>query len=156
MFDLELESAVGGGCGERQKKTLFTLPAPPFSLFFTFAHPLLVQISFSPQPSAAAVIVFALKILSTRSPKLRLLCRLVKYRFCLGKISAQPHTKLCTQFLDRENNDKNITLLLGKQICFTIVWDLRKFYLCLKNFFDCQSIWSVVYSCKEEFNYFSG
>ena len=45
-----------------------------------------------------------------------------------------------TQFLDRENNDKNITLSLGKQICFTIVWDLRKFYLCLKNFFDCQSI----------------
>ena len=25
-----------------------------------------------------------------------------------GKISAQPHTTLCIQFLDRENNDKTI------------------------------------------------
>ena len=39
-----------------------------------------------------------------------------------GKISAQPHTTLCIQFLDRENNDKNNTLPLGKQICLTIVW----------------------------------
>ena len=39
-----------------------------------------------------------------------------------GKISAQPHTSLCIQFLDRENNDKNNRLPLGKQICFTIVW----------------------------------
>ena len=39
-----------------------------------------------------------------------------------GKISAQPHTTLCIHFLDRENNDKNNTLLLGKQICFTIAW----------------------------------
>ena len=38
------------------------------------------------------------------------------------KISAQPHTTLCIQSLDRENNDKNNTLPLGKQICFTIVW----------------------------------
>ena len=38
-----------------------------------------------------------------------------------GKISAQPHTTLCNQFLDRENNDKNNTLPLGKQISFTIV-----------------------------------
>ena len=36
----------------------------------------------------------------------------------LGKISAQPCTTLCIQFLDRENN----TLPLGKHICFTIVW----------------------------------
>ena len=40
----------------------------------------------------------------------------------IGKISAQPHTTLCIQFLDRENNDKNNTFPLGKQICFTIVW----------------------------------
>ena len=40
----------------------------------------------------------------------------------LGKISAQPHTSLCIQFLDRENNDKNNTLPLRKQICLTIVW----------------------------------
>ena len=39
-----------------------------------------------------------------------------------GKISVQPHTTLCIQFLNRENNDKNNTLPLGKQICFTIVW----------------------------------
>ena len=29
----------------------------------------------------------------------------------LGKISVQPHPTLCIQFLDRENNDKNNTLL---------------------------------------------
>ena len=40
-----------------------------------------------------------------------------------GKISAQPHTTVCIQFLDRENSDKNNTLPLGKQICFTIVRD---------------------------------
>ena len=39
-----------------------------------------------------------------------------------GKISAQPHPTLCTQFLNIENNDKNNTFPLGKQICFTIVW----------------------------------
>ena len=44
------------------------------------------------------------------------------HRRTIGKISAQPHTVLCIQFLDRENNDKNNTLSLGKQICFTIVW----------------------------------
>ena len=38
-----------------------------------------------------------------------------------GKISAQPHTTLCIQFLDRENNDKNSRLPLGKHICFAIV-----------------------------------
>ena len=27
-----------------------------------------------------------------------------------------------SQFFNRENNDKNNTLSLGKQICFTIVW----------------------------------
>ena len=35
----------------------------------------------------------------------------------LGKISAQPHTTLCIQLLDRENNGKNNRLPLGKQIC---------------------------------------
>ena len=44
------------------------------------------------------------------------------HRNPLGKISAQPHTTLCIQFLDREKNNKNNTLPLGKQICFTIVW----------------------------------
>ena len=41
-------------------------------------------------------------------------------RNMFGKISAQPHPTLCIQFLDRENNDKNNTLPLGKQICFTV------------------------------------
>ena len=54
-----------------------------------------------------------------------------------GKISAQPHSTLCIQFLDRENNDKNNTLPLGKQICFTTVWDcaeiLPKTFLLLIN-----------------------
>ena len=39
-----------------------------------------------------------------------------------GKISAQPHTTSCIQFLDREKNDKNNKLPLGKQIGFTTVW----------------------------------
>ena len=39
-----------------------------------------------------------------------------------GKISVQPHITLRIQFLDRENNDKNNTLSVGKQICFAIVW----------------------------------
>ena len=42
----------------------------------------------------------------------------------LGKISAHPHTTLCIQFLDRENNDKNNRLPSGKQICFAIVCGL--------------------------------
>ena len=45
--------------------------------------------------------------------------------------------------MDRENNDKNNTLPLGKQICFTIVWDCAEilpqllvmlFYLLLLRF----------------------
>ena len=40
----------------------------------------------------------------------------------VDKISAQPHTTLFMQFLDRENNDKNNRLPLGKQICCAIVW----------------------------------
>ena len=39
----------------------------------------------------------------------------------IGKSPAQPHTTLCIQFLDRENNDKNNTLPLGKHIFLTIV-----------------------------------
>ena len=38
-----------------------------------------------------------------------------------SKISSQPRTTLCFQFLDRENNDKNNTLPLGTQICFRAV-----------------------------------
>ena len=43
------------------------------------------------------------------------------FRTRWGKISAQPHTTLCVQFLETENSDKNNTFRLGKQICFTIV-----------------------------------
>ena len=46
-----------------------------------------------------------------------------------GKISAQPHTTLCIQFLTRENNGKNNTFPLRKQICFTIVWGCAELYL---------------------------
>ena len=46
-----------------------------------------------------------------------------------GKVSAQPHTTLCIQFLDKENNDKSNTLPFGKQICFTIVWGCAEIYL---------------------------
>ena len=49
-------------------------------------------------------------------------------RSLLGKISAQSHVTLCIQLLTRENNEENNTFLLGKQICFTIVW------ACAENF----------------------
>ena len=54
---------------------------------------------------------------------------LILLRKANGKIFAQPHTTLCIQFLDRENNDKNNTLPLGKQICFTIVWGCAEILL---------------------------
>ena len=60
--------------------------------------------------------------------------------FCpqrLGKISAQPHPTLCIQFSNREKNDKNNTLTLGRQICFTFVWGRvetlqRAYLICIK------------------------
>ena len=45
-----------------------------------------------------------------------------------GKISPRPHTTLCIQFLDKENNNKNSTLPLGKQICFYNSMGLRGNY----------------------------
>ena len=48
--------------------------------------------------------------------------RVLGFGVIFGKISAHPHSTLCIQFLDRENNDKNNTLPSGKQICLTIVW----------------------------------
>ena len=58
-----------------------------------------------------------------------------------GKISTQPHSTSCIQFLDRENNDKNNTLPLGKQNCFTTVWGcaeiLPKTFLPLINQLSC-------------------
>ena len=74
-FDLEVKVVAGRGGGEVHSPTSAPLPLPPpLSIFLTVAYPL-VQISFSPQPSAAikkkmAAIIFDKKILS-------LLCRLV-------------------------------------------------------------------------------
>ena len=42
-----------------------------------------------------------------------------------GKISAQLHTILCIQFLDREKNDKTIDCLRENRFVFMAVW---KFY----------------------------
>ena len=39
----------------------------------------------------------------------------------LGKISAQPHTSLCTQFLDKENNGEKNSLPLGLGFCFRMI-----------------------------------
>ena len=50
-----------------------------------------------------------------------------------GKISALPLTTLCIQFSDRKNNDKNNTLPLGKQICFTIVWGCAEILPCFST-----------------------
>ena len=47
----------------------------------------------------------------------------------MSKISAQLHTTLCIQFLDRENNDKKNTFPLGKQTCFTVVWSCAEILL---------------------------
>ena len=56
----------------------------------------------------------------------------------IGKISAQPHPTLCIQFLNIENNDKNNTFPLGKQICFTIVWGCAE--TLANNLFDNQEL----------------
>ena len=45
-----------------------------------------------------------------------------------GKISAQPHTTLCIQFLDRENNDKNNTLPWENRFVLQQDGTVRKFY----------------------------
>lgn len=54
----------------------------------------------------------------------------------IDKISAQPHTTLCIQFLNREKNDKNNTLPLRKQICFTMAWGCAEIlpWCCLCDF----------------------
>ena len=54
---------------------------------------------------------------------------IVHSAFCTNRYSWHQYSKLaqhptlCIQFLNRENNDKNNTFPLGKQICFTIVRD---------------------------------
>ena len=44
----------------------------------------------------------------------------------MGKISVQPHTTLCIQFLDRENNDKNNRLPLGKSTSHNLGFNHHK------------------------------
>ena len=72
-----------------------------------------------------------------------ILCNLTFPLISVGKISAQPHTTLCIQFLNRENSDKNNTFPSGKQICFTIVWGctetLPKIFYSLKRTPEMQS-----------------
>ena len=53
----------------------------------------------------------------------------------IGKISAQPHTTLCIQFLDRENNDKNNTLPWENRFVLQQDGTVRKFYprICSKS-----------------------
>ena len=45
-------------------------------------------------------------------------CSLQSAVCILGKISAQPHTTLCIQFLDRGNNDKKQYIVVGKTDLF--------------------------------------
>ena len=85
----KLQSIYRGLKEKHQKKpVIFNPPPPPLSLFLTVDHPLGAKFFFShslplPLKSKMAAIVFvekkklvSKKILSTRSPILRLLCRL--------------------------------------------------------------------------------
>ena len=86
--------------------------------------------------------------------------RVLGFGVIFGKISAQPHTTLCIQFLDRENNDKNNTLPLGKQICFTIVWGCFTSFSAIppfgrSGFYGCPRLGSNIseYSLRYSLNY---
>ena len=85
MFDLELDYTVGVGVREgREHSVIFHSPIPTPLLTFDRRPPPLVQISFLaslplPLKSKMAAMIFVKKILSTRSPKLRLLCRFVPH-----------------------------------------------------------------------------
>ena len=71
MFDLQLSGRWGG-----ERKNVICAPLPlPLSLFLTVDRPLGTNFFFSPQPFAA--IQNQRWHQSTRSPKLRLLCRLI-------------------------------------------------------------------------------
>ena len=67
----------------------------------------------------------------------------LKDHACFGKISAQPHTSLCIQFLNRENNDKNNTFPLGKQRLYGN-FTMNIFMVCIQP-------WSV-YRCSQTRN----
>ena len=80
MFDLELEWTVGVGGGRRAK--IFTSQPLPLSLFLTYDRPFGTNFLLSPSlplpfKSKMAAIILVKKILSTRPPKLRLLCKLL-------------------------------------------------------------------------------
>ena len=77
VFELQSEWTVGVGGGEGETLHFPTLS----SLLFFNRRPPPIQISFSPQPSSASKIRdgghnFVKKLLGTRSPNSRLVCRL--------------------------------------------------------------------------------
>ena len=78
MYDLEIEAAEGGG-GGAERRNIFPIPNPPL-VFDRPPPPWKKFLSLPSLPllltSKMAAIIIAEKILSTRSPKLRLLCRL--------------------------------------------------------------------------------
>ena len=80
MFDLGLEWTVGVGVGRRTKRNLH-FPSPTPLLIFDrrlsprYKFPSLPSL-LMPLKSKRAAIIFIKKVPSTRSPKLRLLCRL--------------------------------------------------------------------------------
>ena len=81
MSDLEIQAALGGRSREGRK--IFTPPTPtPLLIFDCHPPPWYNFLSLPSLPllfkSKMAAIIFAEKILSTRSPKWRLLCRLLK------------------------------------------------------------------------------
>ena len=51
----------------------------------------------------------------------------------LSKISAQPHTKLCIQFLTRENNEKNNTFHRENRFVLQQYGAVRKLYPALNH-----------------------
>lgn len=67
----------------------------------------------------------------------------------LAKISVPPHTSLCIQFRDKEDNGENNRLPLGQRLCSAIVWVKPKFSnICdkitwCKVFFDIAQKWYV-------------
>ena len=62
----------------------------------------------------------------------------------LGKISAQPHLTVCTQFFNRENNDKNNTFPLGKKDLFYNSMGLCGNFtlICIGNHMISSAIWN--------------
>ena len=93
IFDLHLEWTVGvGGGGGEKRRVIFTPLPPPLS------SPLLPPwYKFIPLPSLPlplklkiAAIIFNMNLLSTRSPKLRFLCRLKQQKIHICVLKSFP------------------------------------------------------------------